>query len=395
MLKDKLRFVRDYLMKNSKIALPVLVVVAVAVTVSIALGAAGKRHVNDPRQEESSSASGEQQGDQEEVPFVENENGAIRDLIYAYYNAQALGDLETLRGLCDELSSLDELSFQEMANYIEYYPALEIYTQQGLNAGETIVYVYYKMTFADHEEEFPGYTSHYVCTAEDGSLYIMRKKFGDDLNQYMARVCQQTDVKEFNNRVKAEYDAFQEEYPELAYYADEVMDQVNMAVGLKLADMQTASENTVPEGDTQPESTEEEQPEETGPMYAVATTTVNVRSSDSEQADRLGKVNSGARLEVVEQRVNGWSEIIFENKKGYIKSEFLRMEESAAGLEVIGSVKATTNVNVRGAASETADKLGVLTGGDKADLFAVEGGWCKIKYNGQVAYVKTDYVEQQ
>ncbi|MDE7254356.1 MAG: SH3 domain-containing protein [Acetatifactor sp.] len=399
MLKDKLRFVRDYLMKNSKIALPLLVVVAVAVTVSIALGAAGKRQVDDPRQEESSSASGEQQGNQDEVPLVENEDGAVRDLIYAYYNAQALGDLETLRGLCDELSVLDELSFQEMSNYIEYYPSLEIYTQQGLNAGETIVYVYYRMTFTDHEEEFPGYTSHYVCTAEDGSLYIMRRKFGDDLNQYMARVCQQTDVTEFNNRVEAEYDAFKEAYPELADYADEVMAQVNMAVGLKLADMQTAAENAVSEGDAQPESTEGEQPgevpEQTGPMYAVATTTVNVRSSDSEQADRLGQVNSGTRLEVVEQRVNGWSEIVFENKKGYIKSEFLRMEESAAGLEVIGSVKANTNVNVRGAASETADKLGVLTGGDKADLFAVEGDWCKIKYNGQVGYVKKDYVEQQ
>ncbi|MCM1090617.1 MAG: SH3 domain-containing protein [Butyrivibrio sp.] len=386
-------------MKNSKVALPVLVVVAVAVTVSIALGASGNRHVDDPGQEESSSASEEQSGDLEEVPLVENEDGAIRELIYTYYNAQALGDVETLRGLCDEFSSLDELRITELSKYIEYYPALEIYTQKGLNEGETIVYVYYKMTFVNHEEEFPGYTADYVCTAEDGSLYIKNSKAGDDLDQYMQRVCQQSDVQEFNNRVKAEYDAFKEAYPELASYADEVKAQVNETVGERLSDLQTASENTVSEGDTQPEGGEgeppEETPEETGPMYAVATTTVNVRSSDSEQADRLGKVSGGTRLEVVEQRVNGWSEVVFENKKGYIKSEFLRMEESAAGLETIGKVKATTNVNVRAAASETADKLGVLTGGDTADLFAVEGDWCKIKYNGQVAYVKTDYVEQQ
>ena len=96
---------------------------------------------------------------------------------------------------------------------------------------------------------------------------------------------------------------------------------------------------------------------------------------------------------MLEQRVNGWTKVLFEGKEGYIKSEFLQMTESAAGAESIGTVTATTNINVRSSASETADRLGVLAGGDSAELVAREDGWCKIKYQGQIGYVKADYVE--
>jgi SH3-like domain-containing protein len=398
MLKDKLRLVRDYLLKHSKIAFPVIVVAAVAITVSIALGASGRRRVQEIVPEQSTAT--QESVVVEDVPLTLNEDSAISELIYSYYDAQATGDLDTLKSLCDEISDLDLLSFQEKANYIESYPALEIYTKKGMNEGETIVYVYYRMTFVNHEEEFPGYTSHYVCTADDGSLYIKRSNFSDELNDYTSQVCSQDDVVEFNNRVIAEYDTFKEEHPELADYPEEVMAQVNMTVGVKWSEMQTVSDGSVSEDDItdvasdgEQEGGEQTAEEET--KYGIATTTVNVRSSDSEQADKLGKVSGGTRLQVLEQRVNGWSKVLYENKEGFIKSEFLQMEESAAGQETIGSVKATTNINVRASADESAAKLGVLTGGDTAELIAMEGDWCKIKYNGQVAYVKAEYVEQQ
>ncbi len=400
MWKDKLRMLRDYLIKNSKVAFPVIMVAAVAIVVSIALGAAGNRRVQDivPEQSSSSETPPEDVGD---VPLVPNEDSAISELIYSFYNAQATGDLDTLKSLCDEISDLDLLSFQEKANYIEYYPALEIYTKKGMNEGETIVYVYYRMTFANHEEEFPGYTSHYVCTADDGSLYIKRANFSNELNDYTSKLCAQADVVEFNNHVIAEYDAFKEQYPELADYPEEVMAQVNMTVGVKWSQMQAdaagVSDND-PEGNDPVGGQEggESQPEEPqGSVYASATTTVNVRSSDSEQADRLGKVSGGTRLQLLEQRENGWSKVLYENKEGYIKSEFLQVEESAEGQQTVGSVKATTNVNVRAAADQNAAKLGTLVGGDTAELIAVEGEWCKIKFGGQVGYVKAEFVEQQ
>ncbi len=403
MFKDKLHLIGGFLVKNSKIALPVVGVLAVAVTVSAALGAVGRRQVEDILPQ-STEASLESQSIDENVPLVVNEDSAISELIYSYYNAQALGDLETLKSLCDEISELDILSFEEKANYIEEYPALEIYTKKGLNEGETIVYVYYRMTFVNHEEEFPGYTSHYVCTAEDGSLYFKRSNFSDELNEYTSRVCAQDDVVEFNNRVIAEYDAFKEEHPELVTYPEEVMTQVNMTVGVRWSEMQNATQEDTEgtEGGNE-QDTEGETTESSGPMYAIATDTVNVRTSDSLQADKLGKVTQGTRIQVLEVRPNGWSKVLYENKEGFVSSEYLRMEgtedqttggqQSAAGMESTGTVTAKTNVNVRAQASETADKLGKLLGGETVEMIAMEGDWCKINYNGTIGYVKAEYVQ--
>ena len=69
------------------------------------------------------------------------------------------------------------------------------------------------------------------------------------------------------------------------------------------------------------------------------------------------------------------------------------MAENAADAEVIGTVTATTNINVRASGSQSADRLGVLAGGETVELIAKENGWCKIIYNGQIGYVKADYVE--
>ena len=185
-------------------------------------------------------------------------------------------------------------------------------------------------------------------------------------------------------------------------YISELDSQVSIAVGEKLANQVAGDQNTdslrkaeirrhgrtgypTPKAQSSPA-------EEQGPQYVTTTTTVNVRSSDSEQADKLGKVAGGTKLQVLEQRANGWTKVDYEGKEGYIKTEFLQLAESAAGAETIGTVTATTNINVRASASETADRLGVLSGGDSAELVGTEGDWSKIRYNGQIGYVKSEYV---
>ena len=218
----------------------------------------------------------------------------------------------------------------------------------------------------------------------------------------------QDDVVEFNNRVIVEYKELMKEHPELLEYLNEMDQQVNAAVGVELADQNATemqpdanAEGQETQGtDTETPDANTENPEQTADtpvenvvQYVTTTATVNVRSSDSEKADKMGKVSQGTQLQVVEERVNGWTKILFDGKEGFIKSEYLEAVESAAGMESIGTVTATTNINVRSSASETADRLGVLAGGDSAELLANENGWCKIKYNGKVGYVKSDYVQ--
>ncbi len=399
MLKDKIQAVCNFVVKHSKIAFPVIVIAAVAATVTIALNAGQAETVEEWQEVPVSSAAEAATEPVEEpvnteVPLVANEDSAIYSLIATYYNAVALGDVDTLITICDEISDRDQLHFQEVSKYIESYPVLDIYTKAGPEEGTTIAYVYYKVIFSGKDAEFPGYKAHYICTNDQGELYIKRGENSDEVNEYIRTVSTQADVVEFNNRITVEYNEFIAEYPELEEYLVELDSQVNTAVGVILAQQEAESSQAAEQPD---ENTTEDAPAETVAepvaQYATATTTVNVRSSDSENADKLGKVAGGTKIQVLEQRVNGWSKVLFEGKEGYIKSEFLQMAESADGVESIGTVTATTNVNVRSTASEEAEILGVLAGGDSADLIANENGWCKINYNGQIGYVKDDYVQ--
>lgn len=404
MWKEKLHFLGNYIIKHSKVVLPAVVVVAVAVTVSVSLSM-NNRHREEQQNAESAAAASSEIATEpttEDIPLVANEEGAVYTLVATYYNAMATGDETTLRSVCDEISDKDMYRYLELAQYIDYYPTLEIYTKTGPEEGSVIAYVYYKIAFVGHEEEVPGYQALYICTNDQGEMYIKRGENSEEVNDYIKTVSTQDDVVEFNNKITVEYNELMVDHPEVLQYISELDSQVSIAVGEKLANQVAGdqSTDTSAEGgdqaadgqDTSAEGTE--QPiEEQGPQYVTTTTTVNVRSSDSEQADKLGKVAGGTKLQVLEQRANGWTKVDYEGKEGYIKTEFLQLAESAAGAEIIGTVTATTNINVRASASETADRLGVLSGGDSAELVGTEGDWSKIRYNGQIGYVKSEYVQ--
>lgn len=403
MWKEKIHSIGNYIIKHNKVVLPAVVVVAVAITVSVSLSLSN-RHKEAQQEAEIASAASETATETatEEVPLVANEEGAIYTLIATYYNAMATGDEETLRSVCDEISDKDMYRYVELSQYIDYYPTLEIYTKTGPEEGSVIAYVYYKISFVGHEEEVPGYQALYICTNDQGGLYIKRGENSEEVNEYIKTVSTQDDVVEFNNKITVEYNELMVDHPEVLQYISELDSQVSIAVGEKLAN-QVAGETQVAEAgteegstdgqDTQTENGEQQEAEDQGPQYVTTTTTVNVRSSDSEQADKLGKVSGGTKLQVLEQRPNGWTKVDYEGKEGYIKTEFLQLAESAAETETIGTVTATTNINVRASASETADRLGVLSGGDSAELVGTEGDWSKIKYNGQIGYVKSEYVQ--
>lgn len=416
MWKEKLENVFNYINKHSKVAFPVIIIAAVAITVTVALNAGSKRDMLDDNSATMATEASTEvvlEGADTLVPLSLNEDSAITTLITTFYNAMALGDAESLTAVCDEISEKDMLHYLETAKYIESYPTIEIYTKPGPEDGSTIAYVYYKVAFTNQTEAFPGYKAYYICKNEQGELYIKRGENSDEVNEYIKTVSAQDDVVEFNNRVTVEYNELMVEHPELLEYLSELDSQVSTAVGVTLAQQAAdaeqalqSSEETPAEGDAEAEGGEqnEEQPaeetsEENVPQYATTTTTVNVRNSDSEQADKLGKVTGGTELQVLEQRVNGWTKVLYEGQEGFIKSEFLQIVEKAANVEsadgtaTIGTVTALTNINVRSSASETAEKLGVLAGGDSAELIAKENDWCKIKYNGQVGYVKAEFVE--
>lgn len=405
-MKEKGLKLLRFLQVHIKVVLPVVLMLLVALTVAIALSAGHAKEEALAETESAESAETETAVLSEDVPLVSNEDGAIYTLVVTFYNAMATGDEETLRSVCDEISDKDMYRYLALAEYIDHYPTIEIYTKTGPEEGSVIAYVYYQLCFVNQDAAIPGYQALYLCTNEDGSYYIKRGENTDEVNEYIQKVSTQDDVVEFNNKITVEYNELMTAQPELLQYINELDSQVSITVGEKLAasvsSESTETDTTAQEGEaaatadgaqTDTGSETESTTTATETQYATATTTVNVRSSDSENADKLGKVSGGTKLEVVEQKVNGWTEVIYEGSHGFIKSEYLQIAESASNVESIGTVTATTNINVRAAASETADRIGILSGGDSAELVGTEGDWSKIKYNGQIGYVKSEYVQ--
>ena len=59
-----------------------------------------------------------------------------------------------------------------------------------------------------------------------------------------------------------------------------------------------------------------------------------------------------------------------------------------------GKITAKTTVNIRASANEDGERIGVIYKGEKLELIMQQAdGWCKVKYNGQTAYVKTEFME--
>ncbi len=142
-----------------------------------------------------------------------------------------------------------------------------------------------------------------------------------------------------------------------------------------------------------------------------ATDVVNIRSSDSEEADKIGKAQIGEEFTLLEERGNGWSKIEYNGADAFIKSDYLEVvseetvEASAettqeqeaepdAAQTASGTVKVKESVRIRKSASTDGEVLGTAYAGEEYPLLMKQAdGWSKIEYKGQTAYVKSDYVE--
>ncbi len=415
-LKAGFEALKKWLIKYSKIVLPIILVVCVGLTIMIAIQA-NKRKVEQEEAVVASEENTEEEGVPIEVPDVPLEQDAvpgINELIDSYYKAMVEGDTDTMGKLVYYLDANEILRAKETSKYLEGYPTLEVYTKPGPREGCYLAFVYVELKFTDYSKPIPGMIVYYVCTNEDGEFYI--NEDGDESEgelQYMRKIQAQNDVIDLNNRVAAEFNDMVAEDKELVAFLEKLGDEIDVNVGETMASATESQE-------TEDESAQEELPEESETQEVVVTkvkTTdvVNIRTSDSETADKLGKAAVGDEFELLEEKGNGWSKIRYNDGDAYIKSEFLEPSETqtastdeqpeeeeeeeepqqtAESTETTGTVTVQETVKIRKGASTSSDQIDTVYAGTKLDVIMKQAdGWTKIKYKGQTAYVKSDYVK--
>ncbi len=428
-VKDKLLTGKDWILDHRKVVMPAILIACVLITVFVAVNA-NQRDTLEKEAEAAALAAAEQQTEEEvqEMPVYDLEENAypeVNNVVRAYYDAQASGDMDTVSSLNTYLNDIQKIKVEELSKYIESYPELNVYTKPGLTENTYVAYVCSEVKFYDLEKTIPGMQTYYIGQDENGNYYINNGTYDDTVSSYIKEVTLQDDVVDLNNKVVVAYNDLLAEDADLSEFLAYMKEKINEDVGEILAQADQPEQT-----EEETEQTADEDNEETTPVTvkARATDVVNIRVSDSEQADKLGKAQVNQEFTVLEQKENGWSKIQYEGQEAYIKSDYLEVisEEPAAGdttqedasedrqedeavetttdTSSVGTastgkapgdkVKAKESVRIRKSASTDSDVLGTAYAGDSFELVMEQAdGWSKVKYKGNNAYIKTEYLE--
>lgn len=422
-IMETIEKLKDMVMEHRKIVLPVILVAALLITMGIGMAANRK---NERQEEVQTSAAGEQEDTAAKqgltVPDVlleENAYPEVNELIMKYY--KALEEKTTDDVLPEIMSPVTDntlIYLGEWAKHVAACHSVNIYTKPGPREDSYLAYVGVELQIAGYDEPFPGMNSFFICKNEAGNYYInMEEEIDREEADYINVVNMQDDVKDLSNKYTVDYNQMTAPGTEAGDAVLDVDASITKGIQEKLLAKQDSEQ---PQEEEQPEEEQEETQPETVVTEVKTTAVVNMRSSDSEKADKLGKAQIGDTFKVLEQRANGWTKLTDGTREFFIKTEYLEAtaeapaggetasaqteeaqeppaQEQTAANELPGSngyVTAKTTVNVRKSASETGEKLGAVYQGEKLELIMNQAdGWSKVKYKGQTAYVKSEFME--
>ena len=419
---------------NKKFLMPAILAVAVVLTVVIAVSA------NHRATEIAESTATEAESTVFEVPDVameENTSPEINALVEKYYAASASGDAETLAAIYKGLDETEILKAVAASEYIESIDNITVYTKPGPVEGSYVAYVYNEVKLYDYEGRVPGLEILYICSDENGDLYINGDVVDAGELDYLKQINVQADVIDLNNKVASSYNEMVSGDEALAELLTRMRSGLQVSVGEALA----TSETSTPEESAAEASSEEET--DSGKVTVTtriikATDVINIRSSDSETADILDKTTKGQEFKELEALANGWSKVEYKGKEAYVKTEFFEVvseettvvdsgeedntdeedeaasaassasTESAAAASSesstenqskvssakTGKMTLTESVKFRKGQSTDSEAITTIYAGSTVNVIEqYASGWAKIEYNNKTGYVKSEFLQ--
>ena len=132
-----------------------------------------------------------------------------------------------------------------------------------------------------------------------------------------------------------------------------------------------------------------------------------MRKKPSTNSSVLKQIAVGTKFKMYTgSDTNGWMKVKVGNKVGYVKKKYLTNKKSkvpditdqdndtAISLPEGKKITLSDSVNVRKSMSETAEKVGLAYRGDTVEVIqSYQEGWTKVKWNGEVGYIKTDLIK--
>ena len=333
-------------------------------------------------------------------PLMENAYPEVNELISTYFTAVQNDDKQTIVTLRKYLDTVEAVKFDVKSHYVESYQNIICYTKKGPFEDSYIVYVTADVKMKEWDTLAPSLQTILVCTDEAGTLYIYSGAFDENIANYIKEISSQPDVAELITRIDTTYREVMDADPAFATYMESlnqiIKDEVTEVLATQsivISEVETGEVLEVVETGTVSENEVESDADDEKEYEAIAITQVNVRASDSPEADTIGKLTGGQEVHCYENLPNGWSRIAYDDGDGYVKTEFL----ARAGLteEDATSVRTALDmINVRGTDSSDGNLMGTMQKGETVYVLEdLSNGWTKIIYKGAEAYVKTEFIE--
>ncbi|MCC5420773.1 SH3 domain-containing protein [Clostridium perfringens] len=125
---------------------------------------------------------------------------------------------------------------------------------------------------------------------------------------------------------------------------------------------------------------------------------LNMRSGPGSNYGVIGTLRNNDEVEIIKE-VDGWYEIKFNGKSGYVSSQYIKVvdnesneEKPSVSLNKQGVVKVNSALNMRSGPGSNYGVIGTLRNNDKVEIIKEVDGWYEIRFNGKVGYASKSYI---
>ncbi|MGM9615858.1 MAG: SH3 domain-containing protein [Oscillospiraceae bacterium] len=128
-------------------------------------------------------------------------------------------------------------------------------------------------------------------------------------------------------------------------------------------------------------------------VIKVTASEVNLRKGPGTGYDVVTTVPAGTELQRT-GTANGWNRVVYKGQEVYISGSMTEAVTGSTVSAVVGTLKVTSDVNVRSAANTDSTILGVAKVGTSLPTTGITDGgkWFRVSYNGQEGYVNRKLV---
>ena len=374
---------------------------ALIIVLIVCLVAGGKKENQDSEGNPDKIVAEEVQPEtSEENPLEVDAYAGINEVVSKYFQGLSTGDLALVEEAVDVLTEEEMLTIEKKKDYIESYDNVVCYTKKGLEENSYVVFASYEMKIYNIETPAPGIMALYVCTGDDGNLYIFNGEASEELENYVLALAAEEEVAAVIADVDARYQQLLAEDEDLGKFAQTMLE---------------SQETTQEEA---PEAGDGRELEE--PVVTTVNDGIRIREGRSTDTKVLGAIAAGTEVKVYASFEDGWSKIEYNGVVGHCMTEFLTStdgvpmlsveesqeeetetpaeetaQEESAATEVNKRMQFKETVRIRAERSIDSERIGT---GYTSELVKVlenySDGWSKIEYSGAVGYCKTEFLEE-